>query len=243
MMTIQLPGRVAVIVIVGLVLPLASGTTCCVAQPKESPVKTSQVSASVKLPPPEIDGGMSLNQALQKRRSIRAYVKAPLALEELSQILWAAQGVTKRNPDLKTSPSAGATFPLETFVVVGDVVGVTAGVYRYDPSGHQLVRLFEGDVRAPLAAASMGQRMVREAPVTVVFAAQFSRTTGRYGKRGVMYVHQETGHAGQNLLLQVTALGLGSVAVGALDPADVAGSLKLSKELEVLYLFPVGRVR
>ncbi len=213
------------------------------AHPKEAAMSNPKASDALSLPKPETGGGMSLNQALSQRRSIRAYVKAPLVLQELSQILWAAQGVTKRSPELKTSPSAGATFPLETFVVVGDVAGLSAGVYRYDPSGHRLSRLFDGDVRAPLAAASMGQRMVREAPVTVVFAAQFSRTTGRYGKRGVLYVHQETGHAGQNLLLQVTALGLGSVAVGALDPADAARTLKLAKELEVLYLFPVGRVR
>jgi SagB-type dehydrogenase family enzyme len=200
----------------------------------------SKTDTRTKLPPPALDGGMSLNRALLLRRSIRQYNQEPLSLAELSQILWAAQGITK-GEKLRTAPSAGATFPLETYVAVGNVTGLAPGIYHYEPRPHELTLLSEGDVRKALSDDCLGQTVIRDGAATVVLAAEFDRTSGRYGQRATMYVHQETGHVGQNVYLMATALGLATVAVGAFDETLVALTLGLPKKQIPLYLFPVGK--
>jgi SagB-type dehydrogenase family enzyme len=155
-------------------------------------------------------------------------------------LLWAAQGFNDPR-GLRTAPSAGALYPLETYLVAGNVQGLAPGVYRYRPDGHKLERLLEGDKRHVLAGAALGQRPVSEGAVDIVFTAVYSRTTGKYGERGVRYVHIEVGHAGQNLCLQATALGLGAVTVGAFVDELVAKALNLPQNEQPLYIIPVGR--
>ena len=203
-------------------------------------VKVTQAD-SMDLPKPNQKGVMSVEEALTKRRSVREYKPGPLTLGELSQLLWSAQGLTAGWGG-RTAPSAGGTYPLETYAVVGEVEGLEAGVYRYVPQGHRLTKVLSGDVRSSLAEAALGQSMIADAPVTIVIAADYNRTTGRYGNRGVMYVHMEAGHAGENIYLQAEALGLGTVAVGAFNPDDVGRILHLPQEEEAIYMFPVGRV-
>ena len=160
----------------------------------------------------------------------------PLSLEQISQLAWAAQG-QDANSGYRTVPSAGATYPLELFVVTGD------GLFQYLPAKHSLEKLTGQDLRAALASAAWGQGFIKTAPLTLVFATQFSRTTKRYGQRGVRYVYMESGHAAQNVHLQAEALGLGSVAVGAFDDTSVSKVLSLPDYLEPIYLVVVGYCR
>lgn len=197
-------------------------------------------SGPVALPKPRTTGNVSLEQALHQRRSLRSYSRAALPLEEAAQLLWAAQGVTARS-GYRTAPSAGALYPLETFLCAGRVDGLPAGVYRYRPDRHDLVPVAAGDRRTELAAAALAQSWVREAPIVIALAAVYQRVTGRYMQRGVRYAWMEAGHAAQNVLLQAAALGLGGVPVGAFDDRAVARVLRMAPEEEPLYLIPVGR--
>lgn len=187
----------------------------------------------INLPSPNQDGSMSLEKAIVIRRSVRDFSSQPLTLEQIGQLAWAAQGQGARS-GYRNVPSAGATYPLELFIVSGE------GLFHYLPTKHTLEKLMERDLRKELAAAAWGQGFIEEAALTLVFAAQFSRTTGRYGQRGVRYVYMEAGHAAQNVHLQAEALGLGSVAVGAFDDSAVSEVLSLPKHLDPLYMVVVG---
>ncbi|CAD5245256.1 SagB/ThcOx family dehydrogenase [Thermococcus camini] len=191
----------------------------------------------VVLPEPRLTGEMSVEEAIAKRRSIRSYRNEPLTLEQLSQLLWAAQGITDRRK-YRSAPSAGATYPFEVYVVVGNVEGLEPGIYRYDPFNHTLVLVRKGDWRRALQKAALDQSWVGRAAVDIVLVAYYSRTTSYYGERGVRYVHMEAGHIGQNIYLQATALNLGTVAVGAFYDDQVAGVV--GTEGVPLYIFPVG---
>jgi SagB-type dehydrogenase family enzyme len=196
----------------------------------------------IKLPEPDTKGKMTVEEAISKRRSVRDFKEGAITLQELGQILWAVQGCTGAGC-LRAAPSAGATYPLEIFAVVGagGVEGLKAGAYRYLPDGHELTLQLEGDVRQQLAEAALGQDWVLLAPVSFVFTADYSRTTGRYGQRGMRYVHIEVGHAGENLFLQAESLGLKTVSVGAFTDKQVAEAIGIGKPFEPLYIMPVGR--
>jgi SagB-type dehydrogenase family enzyme len=181
-------------------------------------------------------GSMSLEKAIVVRRSRRNFLPQSLTLEQISQLCWAAQG-QKAGGRLRTTPSAGATYPLELFVVTGD------GLFHYLPAEHTLEKLTGRDLRAELSTAAWGQEFIEAAPLTLVFAAEFSRTTNHYGKRGIRYVYMEAGHAAQNVHLQAEALGLGSVAVGAFDDTSISKVLSLPKNLEPIYMVTVGYCR
>ncbi len=192
----------------------------------------------VALPTPRLEGGMPLERALAERRSVREFAHGALTLPQVAQLLWAAQGVTADG--LRAAPSAGALYPLELYLVAGEVRDLAPGVYRYLPTKHALQQLTAGDVRRPFCAAAAAQECVAAGAAVVVFSAVERRTTRKYGERGVRYVHIEVGHAAQNLALQAVALGLGSVTVGAFDDAAVARLLNLPKGETPLYLMPVG---
>ena len=194
----------------------------------------------MKLPEPRYDSKVSLEESLLQRRSIRSYTGQPLTLQEVSQLLWAAQGFTDPS-GLRTAPSAGALYPLEVYVVVGDVQDLAPSIYRYEPDGHQLVKIIDGDKRAELASAALGQSCVKEGAVAFVFTGVYERTTVKYGDRGIRYVHIEVGHAAQNLCLQATAMGLGAVTVGAFSDEQMTRLLNLPEKEQPLYIIPVGR--
>lgn len=196
----------------------------------------------VPLPRAEYEGGTSVERALRSRRSIREYSRAALALQDLSQLLWAAQGITQRD-GLRTAPSAGALYPLEIFVVAGNVDGLSSGVYHYVPKSHDLLGLADGDRRKALADAAVGQGWVRRAPVVLVIAAVYERSMRKYGGRGHRYSHIEVGHVAQNVYLQATARGLGTVLVGAFTDDQVQEVLGLPADHEPLGLMPVGHPR
>ena len=187
----------------------------------------------ITLPEPNKSGSMPLEQAIAVRRSRRHFLPKSLTLEQIGQLAWAAQG-QDASSEYRTSPSAGATYPLELFVITDE------GMFRYLPDKHAIEKLTDQDLRSPLASAAWGQEFVQAAPLTLVFAAEFTRTTGRYGKRGIRYVYMEAGHAAQNVHLQAEALGLGSVAVGAFDDAAVSKVLSMPPNFEPLYMVTVG---
>ena len=199
------------------------------------------------LPPPRTDSNMSVERALAARRSRRHFQDRALSAEQLSQILWAAYGITYPIPHhpnlrggLRTTPSAGALFPLEIYVVIGNVEGIEPGLYRYISEEHKIVRVIDRDIRSELSDAALGQRMIREAPAVVVFSAVISRMTARYGPRGRRYVYMEIGHSAQNIYLQAEALGLGTCAVGAFSDGRVRQLLQLPANEEPLYIMPIG---
>lgn len=209
------------------------------AYPASSSV-TMRSGDALSLPAPRQDSGFSLERALHERRSVREFGKTALTQDEVSQLLWAAQGITSRD-GLRAAPSAGALYPLELYLVAGVVRDLDPGVYRYAPAGHKLVKIIAGDQRHKLAAAAHGQDSVADAAAMLVFTAVERRTTRKYGSRGVRYVHIETGHAAQNVFLQATALGLGAVVVGAFDDDAVGALLQLPQGETPLYLMPLGR--
>ncbi|MCX7019842.1 MAG: SagB/ThcOx family dehydrogenase [bacterium] len=194
----------------------------------------------IDLPTPRKDGAMSVEAALANRRSVREYSSAPLTLGEASQLLWAAQGVTSSDGK-RTAPSAGATFPLETYLAAGNVTGLAAGLYKYQPDGHKLKRVDSSDLRAALSGAAYGQEWVNKAPVSIVLTAVYQRTTRRYRQDGIAYAHMEAGHAAQNVYLQSAAMNMGTVIVGAFDAARVKSALKLASDETPLAILPVGR--
>ncbi len=187
------------------------------------------------LPEPTTKGTMSVEEAIARRRSVRSFASDKLTDGQLSQLLWAAQGITDKGSELRAAPSAGATYPLEVYAVTQE------SICHYDPSRHELKAVKTGDLRGKLADAALGQGFIREAPLTIVFTAVPSRTTGTYGKRGDRYIHMEAGHAAQNVHLQAVALGLGSVPVGAFSDDEVAAVLGCSGKETPLYIVPVGK--
>ena len=194
----------------------------------------------IKLSNPELTGNQSVEMLLQQRRSVRSYQKLALNLAEVGQLLWSAQGLSDTQ-GLRTAPSAGALYPLKLFIVVGDVNELLPGIYQYNPEDHSLLKTANGDLRKLLQKAAFNQSCIGDAAIIFVFTAIYQRTTGKYGERGVRYVHMEVGHAGQNLFLQAEALHLGTVVVGAFDDDEVREVLNLDSDIQPLSLMPVGR--
>jgi SagB-type dehydrogenase family enzyme len=196
---------------------------------------------TILLPKPGPDSGCSVERALRLRRTLREFSGAALALGEISQLLWAAQGIT--GPEgLRTAPSAGAMYPLEVYVVAGNVAGLDPGIYSYEPAGHKLAMIAQGDRRAELARAALDQGWMARAPALIVFAAVEARTTGKYGQRGIGYIYLEAGHAAQNIFLQAAALGLEGAVAGAFEEERVAGIMDMPKDERPIYLMAVGRI-
>lgn len=215
-------------------------SSCVRPVPGPTSTPTPAPVAPVPLPEPRLKSAVSLEETLLQRRSAREYADEALTLEEVSQLLWAAQGVTAEWGG-RTAPSAGALYPLETYLVVGNVENLAPGVYKYKPERHELVKVKDDDVREELAEASLGQSWVKEGAIDIVIAAVYERTTRKYGDRGVRYVHMEAGHAAQNICLQATALDLGIVTVGAFHDEQVKNILGMARDETPLYVIPVGR--
>ncbi len=193
----------------------------------------------IRLPEPRHAGAISVEQALMHRRSIRTYTQEPVSLAQLSQLAWAAQGVSSPR-GYRTAPSAGALYPLEIYICAGRVNGLASGVYRYD-TRHALRKIVAGDHRQDLARAALNQGFIAKAPAIFLFCAVYERVTNTYGERGRRYVLMEVGHAAQNLCLQAVALGLGTAAVGAFRDDSARTIFKLAPEEQPVYIIPVGK--
>lgn len=190
---------------------------------------------TIQLPPAMLDGALSLEAIIARRRTRREFDSRPLSWAEIGQLLWATGGITDPASDKRAAPSAGARYPLEFYAVL------PIGLYHYQPQSHSLTLVFEGDARTELAAATW-QEFIAQAPCTIAISAIFQRTTERYGQRGQdRYVPMDVGHAAQNLLLQAVALGLVGCPVGSFDDRQVAAALHLPLDETPLYLLPVGK--
>ncbi|MEW6116142.1 MAG: SagB/ThcOx family dehydrogenase [Nitrospirota bacterium] len=196
----------------------------------------------VKLPEPRYDDAVSVEQALRVRRSIREYANDPLTLAEISQLLWAAQGITDPR-GLRASPSAGALYPLEIYIAIGRATNLPRGIYKYRPQGHEIIKVKDGDRRDALYAAALRQSCVKNAAAVIVFSAVYERTERKYGERGSRYVHMEVGHAAQNIYLQAVSLHLGTVFVGAFEDNEVKKVMGMPYEEQPLGIMPLGRIR
>ena len=201
---------------------------------------TEHATETIKLPGPEHSGGVSVEEALLERRSVRDFKDEPVSAAEVSQLLWAAQGSTGLR-GFRTTPSAGALYPLELYIVVGHVNGLPAGVYKYVPGSHELIIIAKGDRRSDLCSAALGQPAVRRSAAVIVLSGVYGRTTAKYGERGIRYVHMESGHAAQNVWLQAVSLRLGTVVIGAFRDEEVKRMLRMADGEEPLYIMPEGK--
>lgn len=212
-------------------LLLANGCASASDTAAESPSATK--SDQIVLPSPRQTGDMPLEEVIGARRSAREFSSQELSWDEISQLLWAAQGETDPR-GLRAAPSAGALYPLEIFVALPD------GVYHYSPQGHTIERVTDRDVREDLWQAGLKQEALRQAPAVFVVTAVYERTEAKYGERAERYVHLEAGHAAQNVLLQAVSLDLGAVPVGAFYDDQVIDVLGLPSDHRPLYLIPAG---
>lgn len=192
----------------------------------------------LELPRPTYSDQVSIEEALKKRRSIRQYKNQAISLQQIAQLLWAAQGITSET-GFRTAPSAGALYPLEIYLIARNVKNLSTGVYHYKPQKHTLEKLKEGDVSLQLTKAALGQQAVKSSAANIVIAAVFSRTLKKYGKMGKRFVFMEAGHAAQNIYLQAVSLNLATVSIGAFDNTQVRKALGIIDE-EPLYILPVG---
>jgi len=194
----------------------------------------------IELPKPRQTSTISIEIALSRRRSIRSYKQDPVTLSEISQLLWAAQGIT--NPDgLRTAPSAGALYPMELYIIAGNIENLPTGIYKYQTGKHRLEKILEGDKRAELRSAALGQSPIQQAPATIIIAAVYERVTNKYGERGIRYVHMEAGHIAQNIYLQAEVLDIGAVAIGGFEDNSIKEVVLMQPNEKPLYLMPIGK--
>ncbi len=192
----------------------------------------------VPLPRPGKTGPLSVEEAISRRRSVREFGDAPVLLSEVSQLLWAAQGITGEDGFKRAAPSAGAKYPMEIFVVAGKVDDLAPGVYRYVPKTHSLEVIRRGDLRSELCDEALSQEWVEKAALDIVIAGVYSRTMEKYGDRGIRYVHMEVGAVAENIYLQAETMGLGTTFVGAFSDEGVKKLLRI--DAEPLGIMPVG---
>jgi SagB-type dehydrogenase family enzyme len=221
--------------VIGMAILLALTIGCRDAAAGSSAPPAPAQAEPMTLPTPKTTGPLPLETAIYRRRSQRDFAPGALTPEELSQLTWAAQGITDKERGLRASPSAGALYPLELYVVDGE------GVWHYEPAHNALRRIATGDHRADLAHAAAGQPQVGAAAANLVFTGVMARSRPRYGDRAERYVYMEVGHAAENALLEATALGLGAVPVAAFDDDALRGILGVGAAETPLYIICVGR--
>ena len=195
----------------------------------------------IKLPAPVYHSNISIEETLKQRRSIRRFKNEALNLAQAAQLLWAAQGITSPS-GFRTAPSAGGIYPLELYLVNGNVQDLPQGIYHYSPLEHSLNLLMGGDKRAELAAAAHEQNDLKEGAMILVITANYKKTNHKYGTLGERFVNMEVGHAAENIYLQSVSLGVGTVSIGVFDENAVKRILGLPREEEPLYLMPVGKI-
>jgi SagB-type dehydrogenase family enzyme len=225
-----------------LVLFLCSAALLLACTPKQNDHQSERTTMPevIPLPAPTYESTTSVEGALYHRRSIREYKDEPLTLDDISQLLWAAQGITHPN-GYRTAPSAGALYPLEVYLLAGDVDELPSGFYKYLPQEHALTLTASGDHRQDAFAAALGQEMILDAPASIVVSAIYEKTKIKYGGRGERYVHMEVGGVAQNIYLQAESLGIGTVFIGAFSDDQMKSALNLPEEESPLAILPIGR--
>ncbi len=197
---------------------------------------------NLQLPEPNTQGTVSVEEAIAQRRSRRQFKNQPLNREQISQLLWAAQGITDENKNFRSAPSAGALYPLEIYLVIGQngATDLNYGLYHYQPNSHSLKKIDERDLKKDLFQACLSQEPINQAPLSLIITGVYQRTTQKYGQRGERYVHLEAGHAAENVYLQAESLNLGTVVIGAFDGQTIIQNLKLPENHKPIYIMPIG---
>lgn len=185
----------------------------------------------------------SLDEVLKGRKSIRKFSKEPISKDELSYLLWASTGIQRIEGgyEFRTAPSAGALYPIETYLIANRVKDLEKGIYHYYIKEHLLEELKIGDFSEDIALAALGQRMCLESALVFVWTAIFYRSKWKYKERAYRYVYLDCGHIAENLALASTGLGLGSCQIGALydDKVNMILDVDGTKE-SVIYMSVVG---
>lgn len=208
------------------------------------PYKEYPGARRIGLPRPDPSVSMDLHEALSKRRSVRSFSGKPLGTEQLSYLLWASTGIQRRERgfEFRTAPSAGALYPIETYIVANRVEGIGPGVYHYPVRIHCLETLKEGRFGREIAAAALGQEICDEAAVVFVWTAVFQRSKWKYRQRAYRYVYLDAGHIAQNLALSAVSIGLGSCQVAALFDDEVNRIIGVDGvEESAIYMSVVGQ--
>ena len=202
------------------------------------------VISTVNLPSPILEGNMSVEQAIQNRRSVRHYTNQSITLQDVSQLMWAAQGITDKANNLRSVPSAGQVYPLEVYIIVGNggVTGLGSGVYLYNPYNNTLEKTSGNDVRSDLSQAANGQVWVKNAPVDIVITGDYSKMVAKYKDETLCtrFVNLEAGHAGENIYLEAESRGLVTVALGSFKDDQVHTILGIPSNENTIYIMPVG---
>lgn len=199
----------------------------------------TNVHITIHLPKPMLTSNTSVEQALAARRSIRQFTNQPITLQQIAQLMWAAQGITSPN-GFRTAPSAGALYPLEVYVVAKQVSGMEMGVYHYLPATHTLEQLSTADKMNDLYLASGKQTPLQQCAAAIVITGEYTRTTKKYGPRGMRYVQLEAGHAAQNIELEAVSVHLGAVTMGGFSDDMVIDTLAIPATQTPLYIIPIG---
>ena len=233
-----------------LLTGLFAGMQC---SSQENPNPMDKEAYKIPLPAANIDGNTSIESTLENRRSVREFSQKSLTLPDISQIMWAAQGITQKQDHppaywsgdewmggLRTAPSAGALYPMEIYLVASRVEDLDKGIYWYHPGDHELRVVFKGDTGDKLASAALGQNAIKEAPANIVLTGIYEQTAHKYGDRAQRYVHIETGAIAQNIYLQTASLELGTVFVGAFQDKAVSRLLQLQEKESPFGIMPLG---
>ncbi|MFB0566623.1 MAG: SagB/ThcOx family dehydrogenase [Candidatus Aminicenantaceae bacterium] len=221
----------------------------------ENTVQGSE-SKIIQLPNPRYESKTSVEKALSTRRSIRNYAEEPLSTSDISQILWAAQGITKKRErlptkwntkyewqgGLRTAPSAGALYPMEIYLIAGNVKGLSKAVYKYIPKNHSLKKVIDGDKRTEIYDVALKQGSIKEGAALIVMAGVYERSSFKYGERAQRYVHIEVGLIGENIYLQGITLGIGTVMIGAFKDEELKKVLGLPQDEHPLAIMPLGKI-
>jgi len=198
----------------------------------------------VDLPSPALDQRCSVWEAMRTRRSVREFIDKPISPDQLSNLLWAAQGITARvqGYGLRAAPSAGALYPLELYLAVHNVSAIEPGLYHYAVETHQMEQLAKGDFRLKVARAALDQEVAYAANAVFVWTAVFERSRWKYKQRAYRYIYLDAGHSAQNLALAAVALGLGSCHIAALYDDEANELMGVDGTTEsTIYMTAVGR--
>ena len=224
-----------------VIMVLTGGVILLPIQNNKQPLADERIHAegeSMKLPEPKFSSQISLEEAFLNRRSVRTFREDSLTLKEIGQLLWAAQGVTEKWGG-RTAPSAGALYPLEIYLLAGEIKDLEPGLYHYHPADHSISQRIAKDLRGEVTEASLNQDQILKAPATLIITTIYERTTKKYGERGIRYVHMEVGSVAENVYLQAESLNLGTVFIGAFDDQEVKEALGITEE--PLAIMPVGK--
>lgn len=209
-------------------------------------MNNNRIHKNIPLPVAAMPNSMSLEQAIGSRRSCREFLESPVKIDDLSLLLWSAQGITGSDGQ-KSAPSAGAQYPMEIYLAVANVSGLVTGTYQYSSHHHSLFQIDEKDSRTTLCEAALDQQpWVSDAAIVIVLTADLLSMQNHFreqpprGLRGERYVYLESGAIAQNLQLQATSINLGAVIVGGFDDEAVASELNLPNSIKPTALICIG---